>query len=101
MSKDIAQVAKWEIEAYYAETGFKAWDCARLYKLCRRLNCLPYEMAALLRIELHNWNAFITCDKFSGPVSLHFEIIDRWLDGLEGKPRLPVLPMDLIMKKDP
>lgn len=100
MSKDIARVAKWQIEAYYAETGFTEWNGERLYKLCNRLKCLPLEMAALLRIDLKNWNFYIHSDRFSGPVSLHFEIIERWLDGLEGKPRLPVLPMDLIARKD-
>lgn len=101
MSKEIAEVAIWMVESYYAGTRVKWWNTTRFYKLCHRLRCHPKEMAALLRIEDNNFNYFINADRFSGAVSLHFEIIERWLDDLEGLPTNPVLPVHLIMHAPP
>ena len=97
MSKEIAEIAIWMIEAYYAETGVKHWNASQFYRLCTRLRCTPQELAALLRIEDAYFSWYISEDRFPGAVSLHFELIQRWLDELDGRKTQPVMPVHLIM----
>lgn len=97
MSKVIAEISAWMVEAYYHEIGFKLWNVSRYYRLCKRLRCLPEELRMVLRIEAALYGNYVREDKFPGAVSLHFEIIERWLNGLEGKESVPVLPIHIIM----